>query len=267
VAEAKPAVPRTTESPLRLLARTAGSPAELRAKLARMLGAASGYLDAERVDRRLARLVERGYVDPSRVPTKLQLAVGGFDMLRFWISPAAAQYYASKDIHFGFHQVLRVLDDPASMIDPIGLLSDRDVIIGHLMQVVHANPRYDLELLEAHDDGLDELERQIVAMIEGTHPRARSIAAIIEDPDYHERLLGYVRSYRASRDALAPVRENVATDPRWARIERTFGSLSRAMEYFAKMPTTARGALAHVVTVRAFPEHLGAAPGPPPGPG
>jgi hypothetical protein len=249
-------VPRTTESPLRLLARTAGSPAELRDKLARLLRALAGYAGAETIDRRLARLVERGYVDPARVPTKVQLAVGGLDMLRFWISPAAAEYYASKGIHFGFHQVLRVLDDPASMIDPIGLLSDRDVVIGHLMQVVHANPRYDLELLEAHDDGLDALERQLGEMIAGTHPRARSIAAIIEDPGYHERLLRYVRDYRVSRDADAPVRENVARDPKWAPIERTFGTLTEAMRYFAKLPTTRRGALRHALTVRTFPMNL-----------
>jgi len=251
---------RITESPLRLLARTAGTRADMRVKLGRLLGALSGYVNAELIDRRLALLVARGYVEPDRVPTKVQLAVGGFDMLRFWISPAAAQYYESKGIHFGFHQALRVLDDPASMIDPIGLLSDRDVIIGHLMQVVHANPRYDLQLLEAHEDGLDSLEAQVAQMIEGSHPRARSIAAIIEDPDYHGRLLEYVRAYRRERAAKAPIRDNVAGDPKWAPIERTFGTLTAAMEYFAKMPTSRAAALRHVVTVREFPLHLAAAP-------
>lgn len=250
---------RTTESPLRLLARTAGSRAEMREKIGRLFTAIAGYADAELVDRRLALLVARGYVDPARIPTKVQLAVGGFDMLRFWISPAAAEYYASKGIHFGFHQALRVLDDPASMIDPIGLLSERDVIIGHLMQVVHANPRYDLELLEAHDDGLDQLETQVAQMIAGTHPRARSIAAIIEDAEYHQRLLDYVRAYRRVRAARAPIRENVAGDPKWAPIERTFGTLTAAMEYFAKMPKTRAAAVRHVLTVREFPLHLAAA--------
>ncbi len=35
--------------------------------------------------------------------------------------------------------------------------------IGHLMQVVHANPVYDLQLLEAIDGGLEALEDEIVA--------------------------------------------------------------------------------------------------------
>ena len=80
-----------------------------------------------------------------------QLFAGAIDMLRFWISPASADYYRSIGIDYAFHQVLRFLDEPASLGDPIGLFSTRDAIIGHLMQVVHANPRYDLELLLMHD--------------------------------------------------------------------------------------------------------------------
>ncbi len=247
---------RTTESPLTLLAQAAGSPAELLVKVRRLGTALSGYVNSSTVDRRLALLVERGYIDRDRIPTRIQLAVGGLDMLRFWISPAAAQYYEDKGISFGFHQVLRVLDDPASMIDPVGLLSDRDVIIGHVMQVVHANPSYDLQLLEAHEDGLDELEGQVEAMIAGTHPRARSIGAIIEDPEYHARLLEYVRAYKRERNANAPVRENVAGDPKWAPIERTFGTLRNAMIYFSRMPTSMRAALHHLLTVKTFPMHL-----------
>ena len=239
-----------------MLAQAAGSPREMLVKARRLVVALSGSVNSTTIDRRLELLDSRGYVDRERVPTRVQLAVGGLDMLRFWISPAAAQYYADKGIHFGFHQVLRVLDDPASMIDPIGLLSHRDVIIGHVMQVVHANPSYDLQLLEAHDDGLDELESQVEAMIAGTHPRARSIGAIIEDPDYHARLLEYVRAYKRERDAHAPVRENVKSDPKWAPIERTFGTLRNAMIYFSRMPTTVREGARHLATVKAFPMHL-----------
>jgi hypothetical protein len=244
---------RTTESAWRLLAHAAGTPEELIRKLARLVRALAAYADARGLDRRLELLTARGYIDPACVPTRLQLVVGSLDMLRFWISPAAAQYYAQKGIHFGFHQVLRVLDDPASMVDPTGLLSDRDVIIGHLLQVVHANPCYDLQLLDAHADGLAELEAQLRQMLAGTHPRAASIGAIVEEPDYHQRLLDYVRAYRESPDVDAPIRDNVRADPVWAPIERTFGTLPRAMAYFAKMPTTMWGAVGHLRTVRSFP--------------
>ena len=140
-------------------------------------------------------------------------------MLRFVIEPGARDYYAQQGISFGFHQLLRVLDDPVSMIDPTGFLSERDTIVGHVMQVVHLNPIYDLQLLQMFADGLDELERQVEAMVAGTHPRQRTIGAIVEDPDYHARLLDYVRALpRGSRHAAAGARADAArrsrTSPR-----------------------------------------------------
>ena len=247
---------RTTESAWSLLRNAAGTPHDLAQKTLRLASTLAGYANSAALDARLARLGELGYIE--HVPTRLQLVVGSVDMLRFWISPAAAEYYASRGIHFGFHQVLRILDEPASMVDPTGFLSSVDNIIGHLMQVVHANPTYDLQLLESHDGGLEELERQVASMIEGTHPRATSIGAIVEEPDYHARLLAYTREYMQHRDADAPIRDNVATEPRWREIERTFGTLPRAMEYFAKLPTRPLAAALHLLTVRELPSHLAA---------
>lgn len=241
-----------------LLQDAAGSPADLARKLRDLRRGLGAYAEGDELDARLRRLRDLGLID--EVPSRLQLVVGSIDMLRFWISPAAAEYYASQNIHYGFHQLLRILDDPTSMIDPTGFLSRRDTIIGHLMQVTHANPAYDLQLLEAHEGGLEELERQVEAMLAGTHPRATSIGAIVEDPGYHARLLGYVRAYRRERDVDAPVRDNVSTNPRWAPIERTFGTLPRAMGYFARMPDTLAGAVRHLLTVRSFPVELAAPP-------
>ena len=148
-------------------------------------------------------------------------------MLRFVIEPAARDYYAQKDISFGFHQLLRVLDDPVSMVDPTGFLSERDTIVGHLMQVVHLNPIYDLQLLQMFPDGLPDLERQLEAMVAGRHPRSRTIAAIVEDPDYHARLLDYVRRYRVDPDAEPLVRQEqtLRDDERFSAAERTFATL------------------------------------------
>lgn len=246
---------RTRERPLELLRRTAGGPRELASKVRRLARTLRALADSEALRARLERLEALGLV--TSAPTRVQIVVGSIDMLRFWIEPAARDYYAQRGIAFGFHQVLRVLDDPSSMVDPTGFLLDRDVIIGHLMQVVHANPAYDLQLLESHDGGLADLEAQVESMLAGTHPRARSIGAIVEDPDYHARLLEYVRAYRADPAAArAPVRENVAADPRFQALERTFGTLPAAMRYFGRLPETpVRGAL-HVLTVRSFPTAL-----------
>lgn len=232
---------------MKLLRDAAGSPREVAGKVTRLMQALGGYLNGTRLDDRLGRLEEIGYVQTP--PSRLQLIVGSIDMLRFWIIPAAEDYYEDKGIDFSFHQVLRFLEEPASLVDPTGFLSTADTVIGHLMQVVHANPAYDLQLLEAHEGGLEELERQLVAMLDGTHPKARSIGAIVEEADYHARLLQYVRAYRRERDVDAPLRDNV-TSERFAAVERTFGTLPAAMSYFGRLPDDLVGAAKHLLFSR-----------------
>jgi hypothetical protein len=177
-------------------------------------------------------------------------------MLRFFIVPCAKDYYASKGINFRFHTFLRFLDDPASMIDPTGFNSTRDAIIGHVMQVVHANPQYDLQLLESFADGLEEMERQVEQVIAGTHPRTESIRAIVEDPDYHERLLHHIRDFRTNREIEPMLRENIVTNLKFRDVERTFGTVPNAIRYFGAMPKTLRGAVRHLTRVRKFPAEL-----------
>ncbi|MEZ4265495.1 MAG: hypothetical protein R3F39_03880 [Myxococcota bacterium] len=249
----RPVTARHSASRLELLRRTAGSPRELASKVAR-LGRTLARFGSGEPRRRLERLAAMGAID--QVPTRVQLLVGSVDMLRFWISPAAADYYRQQGIGYTFHQVLRILDDPSSMVDPVGLAVDRDTIIGHLLQVVHANPTYDLQLLDSLEGGIDALESQTRAMIDGTHPRSRSIGAIVEDAGYHARLLGFVLSYRADSRAEAPIRDNVKADPMLQRIERTFGTLPAAIRYFTKMPARPGAALRHIVRVRQFPVAL-----------
>lgn len=242
---------RTTEAPLALLAKAAG-PA--RAWPPKALGVARllARYGTRAHRRKLGRLQELGLID--RIPSDAQLFAGAIDMLRFWISPAAADYYAEKGIDYTFHQVLRYVDDPAAVGDPIGVFSERDAIIGHLMQVVHANPVYDLQLLMLFDDGHAELEGQLEAMLAGTHPRASSIAAIVEEPDYHARLLDYVRVFRREPRTPPPLRSNI--QGRFDAVERTFGSLPAAMRYFGRLPERWPDALRHLRSVETFPLEL-----------
>jgi len=245
-------VARTHARPWTLLARAAGPPSALAAKLDKLARTLRAWGDARILEGRLERLRALGVIDAA--PTRVQVVVGSIDMLRFWIGPAAADYYAHKGIDFTFHQVLRVLDDPAAMVDPVGFFVDRDAVIGHLLQVVHANPVYDVQLLSSHEDGLDELVAQTRAMIAGVHPRAASIGAIVEEADYHARLLAFVERFREDPAAAPPVRANVAGDPaRFGGLERTFGTLPAAMRYFARLPRTLLGAARHLVAVRSFP--------------
>jgi hypothetical protein len=75
-------------------------------------------------------------------------------------------------------------------------------------------------------------------MVAGTHPRARTISAIVEDPGYHARLLDYVRRFRADPDTPPLVREEqtLRADPRFAAAERTFATLPGFIDYCLTLP-------------------------------
>ena len=224
---------------MQLLRAATGGPVQVAGKLVRIGRTIRIYADPRELHRRLDRLTEEGLIAVR--PNRWQLFFGGLDMLRFVIEPAAREYYTMKGISFGFHQLLRILDDPVSMIDPTGFYSDRDTIIGHVMQVVHLNPVYDLQILQMFDDGLDELEQQVEAMVRGTHPRQETIGAIVEDPDYHARLLEFVRAYRAGSGAAPPVREQgqLRQDPAFVAAEQTFATLPGFITYAAALPSAA----------------------------
>lgn len=255
-AEGEPAdaaTPRRTASTAALLRAAVGGRREIAGKLARLGRTLRLWLDRREIERRMDALQQRGYL--AERPTRLQLVFGSLDMLRFVITPAARDYYEQRGISFGLHQLLRVLDDPVSMIDPTGFLSDRDTIIGHVMQVVHLNPVYDMQLLEMFPDGLAEMEHQARQMVEGTHPRAGSIGAIVEEADYHRRLLDYVRRYRADPATQPPVRsaQTLRDDPSYAAAERTFATLPGFVRYCNALPRGLGALLRRARNTRTFP--------------
>lgn len=241
---------RMSKGPWSLVRQTMGDPRAFAQKLRHLATALNGYGSTAKVEARLERLRALGYI--AAVPTRIQRIVGAVDMLRFFIVPCAADYYATKGLDFRFHTLLRFLDDPASVIDPTGFNSSRDAIIGHVMQVVHANPQYDFQLLESFQGGLEEMERQVVDLLAGTHPRRASILAIVEDPAYHQQLLEHVRAFRRDPAVSPLLRENIAANASFVAAERTFGTVPGAMRYFATMPRTALGAAHHLLTVRTF---------------
>jgi hypothetical protein len=247
---------RQTASAWTLIRTAVGGPRQVGGKLRRLGRTMRLYLDGAEIDRRLRTLQEKGFI--RRRPNRWQIFFGGFDMLRFVIEPAARDYYRQKGISFGFHQLLRVLDDPVSMIDPTGFLSERDTIVGHVMQVVHLNPVYDLQLIQMFPDGLEDFERQVQAMVDGTHPRHRTIQAIVEDPDYHVRLLDYVRRFRRDPATTPPVRaeQTLRDDPVFAAAERTFATLPGFIEYCNKLPPGLGTLLRRHRQVRRFPLEL-----------
>ncbi len=227
---------RMTASPWTLIRMAVGGPRQVSSKAVRFARTLSLYLRRAEIRRRLETLQQRGYIE--RIPNRWQIVFGGLDMVRFVIEPAARDYYEQKGISFNFHQLLRWLDDPVSVIDPTGFMSERDTIIGHVMQVVHLNPIYDLQLLEMFADGLDSLEHQVEQMVAGTHPRQQTIGAIVEDAGYHQRLLEYIRRYRSDPGTAQLVREeqSIRGDEAFHAAERTFATLPGFVTYCNKLP-------------------------------
>ncbi len=248
---------RQTEPAWRLIRDAIGGPRAIGGKAVRLARTLRLWLDRSELERRLVRLETLGFI--RRRPTRAQLFFGALDMLRFVIEPASRDYYRQRGLDFSFHQWLRWLDDPVSLLDPTGFVSDRDTIIGHVMQVVHLNPVYDLQLIQMFEDGLEDFERQVQAMVDGTHPRARTIGAIVEDPDYHARLLAYVRRYRADPATPPMVREEqtLRADPHFAAAERTFATLPGYVDYCSRLPRSAAALWRRLRTVRSFPLELG----------
>jgi hypothetical protein len=243
---------RTTASPFTLVRKAVGGPRAIAGKLHRMGKTLRIYVTPGEVGRRLGELEKKGFV-PSQ-PSRAQLAFGALDMLRFVIVPFARDYYEKQGINFEFHQLLRFLDDPVSVIDPTGLLSDRDTIIGHLMQVTHLNPVYDLQLLQMFPDGLDRLEAEVKSMLNGTHPRAETIGAVVEDPDYHGRLLQYVQRFQADPKTPDLVRDQtLREDPHAGAAERTFASLPGYITYSASLPRSVPALYRRYRSVDRFP--------------
>lgn len=244
---------RLTESPLRLLRQAVGDRRAVRGKLQRLGRTAKLWRNRPEIERRLRQLQSMGYTP--RLPSRAQLAFGAWDMLRFVIVPAAKDYYQSRGINFTFHQILRFADDPTALIDPTGLLSEREAIAGHVLQVTHLNPIYDLQLLAMWETGLADFEQEIKDLLAGLHPRAQTIGAVIEDPDYHARLLTYVQAFRANPHTPPLVREDqtLRSDPHFANAERTFATLPGYLAWCLSLPTSLAGLVQHRLTCRQFP--------------
>ena len=88
---------------------------------------------------------------------------------------------------------------------------------------------------------LDQMEQQVRAVLDGSHPRTESIRAIVEDPDYHARLLQHIIDFRRDpHKAERLVRENIVPGSKFEHVERTFGTVPNAMSYFSRTLASAR---------------------------
>ena len=244
--ESETATDRLKQHPIKLMLRAIGTPKIILNKTKRLAITLFNTFYYPAMKKRLNRLKEIGFIE--QIPSQKQLWFGAYDMLRYFISPGAASYYKTKNINFTFHQILRFLNDPSGISDPIGIRVPRDTIICHLLEVVHANPVYDLQLLDQFDDGLDEMEKQTKQMLDKIHPRYNSIMAITEDVNYHQNLLDYVKKYRTNPAERQMVRASgmAREDAYFLLAECMFGTLVSAFRYFNRLPNNFSDLLKHV---------------------
>lgn len=247
---------RTNASPVELLRAAIGGPAEIRGKIDRAEQTFRTWRNRGELRRRLTRLKELGYIE--ELPTLPQLAVGALDTFRYFLIPGSDDFYQQNDINFTFHQILRWLDDPVSMLDPIGIVSERDVIIGHMLQVIHHDPIYDLQLLQMFPDGLEEMERQTEQIIAGTHPRSRTLRATIEDVNYYPVLLEKIRTFRTDPHVKRLAQEDFfrLKGKNFKRAELTFSTLAGLLAYCARLPKSPAALARHVIFNRVIPPEL-----------
>jgi len=230
----------------RELLRAALAGGDVAGRMRRLARGLAAFVDGSELATRLARLQRAGVID--HIPTRWQLVGGMIDMLRFYVIPTADRYaIAEKQTSLVFYELVRFLSEPATVIDPIGMFTERDMIVRHLMQVHHYNPAFDLQLLRMFEDGVDELERQLDAFLAGTHPRARTIATLVEEPDYPARLRRYLAAWR--RDPATRFEHDLGAA---SDAERTFATVTVVVRYMNRLPATAAGVLRHLATTRAL---------------
>jgi hypothetical protein len=208
------------------------------------------------VRRRLERLRSLGHIES--IPTLPQLLVAARDQMIVSATEETRLFYRSQGIPWIFHNLRRVLAGPATMLDPMGLFSPRDTIIHHVLQTFHRHPLYDLVLLRAHPDGVEEMARQAAQLRAGTHPHQRSLTSLIEDGAYHGRLPREIEAFQA--DPLAPARpipERLVADPHMMAAMDQFKDLRGYVRYADRLPVRWGSALGAWLAV-AFDETLGA---------
>ena len=189
--------------------------------------------------RRLEHLKTSGCID--EIPNEWQILQGSYQMLRQYIIPSNTDFYRHYKESPYWLQFLRVLDEPSAMMDPTGLAVSRDMIISHLLHVVHCSAGYDVDLLNMFPGGLDELERQLTLYLNDAHPRQNAIATLLERPDYPSLLLAALKLYRQNPTTHWKVSTFATPKGCEERFEpgiERFGSPSRLLQYSLTLPPT-----------------------------
>jgi hypothetical protein len=240
---------------LRLLADVIGGFRQNADKLVQLMGFLVALLRPGRARRRIERLNLLGHADA--FPTLPQLLVAARDQMIVSASAETKLFYQSQGIPWVFHNVRRFISGPATVLDPVGFFAPRDAIIHHVLQTFHRHPIYDLVLLSAHEDGVEEMEKQARQIVEGTHPHQRALTSLVEDGSYHARLPAEVAAFRADPHLAArPVPERLVDDTHLMLAMDQFKDVRGYVRYASRLRVGAGQALLAWLVVL-FDESIG----------
>lgn len=239
----------------RLLADAVGGIRENLTKLAQLAALVAAFLRPGLVRRRLERLRGLGHIDA--IPSWSQLLVAGRDQIMVSASEETKIFYRSQGIPWIFHNLRRFIAAPATMLDPVGLFLPRDAIVEHVLQTFHRHPVYDLVLLRAHEQGMEEMARQADEIVAGTHPHQRALASLIEDGSYHARLPREIAAIRADPFIAArPIPSGLVDDDQMMLAMDQFKDIRGFASYAARLKVSVGDAIRAWLYV-AFDETLG----------
>ncbi len=216
-----------------------GGPRALARKTRDLARSLRTLLDRQERQRRIGRLQSMGLAGEQ--PSDWQLALAAHHMLFDFLLPSNIEFYEHYGRNHTWAQVLRVLDEPSAMADPIGLGIDRAMLVSHLVQVVHTSAGYDVALLLMFEDGLSDLRAQLEQLVAGTHPRQAGIDAIVERADYHSALLAALDRFEDDPIQNWKVSTVEAPDDCRQRFDwgiETFGTPGRLLTYARTLPQT-----------------------------
>lgn len=203
------------------------------------------YLSPGVFSRRMESLEAQGVLDADKRPSRWQMMAGGIIMIQGVIAPDYNRFSGLTGTSAAKKNFLRVLMQPATLMDPFGLFTATpEVIIEHLMQTDHRDARYDFDLMHMWGNGAEELarlRREVESVRDKTHPHAEELAMTAETDDYFDRLIQYIDDYvKHGGKPPSMQREGVRLyhDRHGRELGTTFAGLRGFLEYCHGLPTS-----------------------------
>jgi hypothetical protein len=164
---------------------------------------------------RLAFFVERGML--RAIPSRWQLRAGCLVMLPFVLNETAVERQTNRRTLLGqvpLRVPLQLLYCPSQARVGTGLSASCQSIVRHLLSAFHDDAviTYDLQLLQTHEGGLEQLAHAADAVATCRHPLWWPLSQVVGGLGYHAHLVDLATQARSFRYPT------VCADPRFSSL-------------------------------------------------